>query len=68
MQLSLSLLVEKLIIELKRVKKQNPNINLQLEDDIKLIFFTEIEQGSNLVSPDFNVKLKFFADSIYRKF
>lgn len=68
MQLSLTLLVEKLIIELKRVKKENPNINLQLEDDIKLIFFTEIEQGSNLVSPDFNNKLKFFADSIYRKF
>jgi len=40
MELTLSLLVEKLIIEMKRLKKENPNLNLQLEDDVKLIFFT----------------------------
>lgn len=68
MELTLSLLVEKLIIELKRIRKDNPNVNLQLEDDVRLIFFTELEQGSNLVSGDFNAKLKSFADSVYRKF
>lgn len=68
MELTLSLLIEKLILELKRIRKDNPNISLQLEDDVKLIFFTEIEQGSNLVSGDFNAKLKSFADSVYRKF
>lgn len=69
MELTLSLLIEKLIVEIKRIKKDNPNINLQLEDDVKLIFFTEIEQGSNLVSGDFNAKLKSFGDlQLYRKF
>lgn len=68
MELTLSLLVEKLIIELKRLRKDNPNINLQLEDDVKLIFFTDLDQGSGLVNADFNGKLKSFADSVYRKF
>ena len=68
MELTLSLLVEKLIVELKRLRAANPNLNLQLEDDVKLIFFTELEGGSNLVSGDFNGKLKSFADSVYRKF
>lgn len=39
-----------------------------MEDDVKLIFFTELEQGSNLVSGDFNAKLKSFSDTVYRKF
>ena len=60
-------MVEKLIIELKRIKKDNPNVNLQLEDDVKLIFF-DLDQGSGLVSADFNGKLKSFSDSVYRKF
>ena len=68
MELTLSLLVEKLIIELKRLRKENPNLNLQLEDDVRLIFFTEFRQESNAVSDDFNGKLKSFADSVYRKF
>lgn len=66
--MTLSLLVEKLILELKRLRKDNPNLNLQLEEDVKLIFFAELDQGSNLVSGDFNNKLKSFSDSIYRKF
>lgn len=40
MELSLSLLVEKLILELKRIKQTNPQINFNLEDDVRLIFFT----------------------------
>ena len=40
MELTLSLLVEKLITELKRLKAQNPNMSLQLEDDVRLIFFS----------------------------
>jgi hypothetical protein len=40
MELTLSLLVEKLIVELKRLRKENPHLNLSLEDDVKLIFFT----------------------------
>lgn len=30
-ELSLSLLVEKLILEIKRIKKDNPNVNLNLD-------------------------------------
>lgn len=41
---------------------------MQLEEDVKLIFFTELEQGSNIVSGDFNAKLRSFSDSVYRKF
>lgn len=67
MELTLSLLVEKLILELKRIKKDNPNVNLQLEEDVKLIFFEELG-SSNIVGGDLNIKLKSFADSIYRKF
>lgn len=43
-------------------------MSIQLEDDVKLIFFTELEQGSNIVSGDFNAKLRSFSDSVYRKF
>ena len=56
-----------LILELKRIRKDNPSINMQLEDDVKLIFFEELG-ASNAVSGDFNAKLKSFSDSIYRKF
>ena len=68
MELTLSLLVEKLILELKRIHKDNPNVKFQLEDDVNLIFFSELDTNSNLVSGDFNAKLKSFSDSIYRKF
>ncbi len=40
MELTLSLLVEKLIMELKKIKQVNPALNFDLEDDIKLIFFS----------------------------
>ena len=68
MELTLSLLVEKLILELKRIKKDNPSVNFALEDDVKLIFFTELDQRSGLANDDMNLKLKSFADSVYRKF
>ena len=68
MELTLSLLVEKLILELKRVHKENPSVKLKLEDDVNLIFFNELDASSNIVEGDFNAKLKSFSDSIYRKF
>ena len=68
MELSLSLLVEKLIGELKRVKKQNPNINLELEDDVRLLFFTELDSQNANIQGDLSGKLKSFSDSVHRKF
>lgn len=44
--LSLSLLVEKLIGEIKRIKNANGNIDLQLDEDIQLIFFSELFGGN----------------------
>jgi hypothetical protein len=51
MELTLSLLVEKLIVELKRLKRQNPNLELSLEDDVRFIFFGEFDnRGTNIVN------------------
>jgi hypothetical protein len=41
MELSLSLLVEKLIGELKRIKKEK-NVTLDLDEDVRLIFFSDL--------------------------
>lgn len=61
-------MVEKLILELKKIKQTNPSLNLELEDDIKLIFFSELDSYPRGVGEDFNKKLKDFSDAIYRKF
>jgi hypothetical protein len=68
MELSLSLLVEKLILELKRIKKENPRVDFNLDEDVRLIFFSELEgTGSNLET-ELSHKLKSFSDSVNRKF
>ena len=61
-------MVEKLILELKKIKKANPSLNLDLEDDIKMIFFSELDTYPKGVDENFNRRLKEFSDSIYRKF
>ena len=55
-------------MELKKVKKTNPNVAFDLDEDVKLIFFSELETTSRSVGDDFNMKIKQFSDSIYRKF
>ena len=67
MELSLSLLVEKLILELKRVKKDNPSLNLQLEDDVRLLFFSDFDGPANM-NAELSGKLKTFSESVNRKF
>ena len=67
MELSLSLLVEKLIMEIKRIKKTHPNVNLDLEDDVRLIFFSELE-GDARLEGEMAAKLKSFSDGVNRKF
>lgn len=47
-ELSLSVLVEKLIGEIRRIKSTNKEITLGLDEDIQLIFFSEIFGGSKL--------------------
>ncbi len=62
-ELAMSLLVEKLILELKRVKKENPNIRLSLDDEIALIFFAEVYDKSNAgLTGDFQANLKKYTE------
>ena len=58
-ELALSLLVEKLVTELKRVKKDNPNVNLQLDNELGLIFFPEFfDKVKAPVAADFTNSLR----------
>jgi hypothetical protein len=51
-------LVEKLVVELKRVKKDNPNVSFNLDEDVSLIFFTEFYDKNLPVSGEFAKNLK----------
>ena len=68
-ELAMSMLIEKLVVEIKRIKKENPNLALNLEDDIGLIFFTELydRQTMNL-NPDFQANLTKYTEDAIRKF
>jgi len=62
-ELAISLLVEKLILEIKRIKKENPNVRLGLDDEIGLIFFTELYDRQNVnLSADFQANLKKYTE------
>ena len=64
-ELALSLLVEKLVIELKRVKKDNPNVRLNLDEDIQLIFLSEFGAGN---TGDLSGSLRQYTDGALKKF
>jgi hypothetical protein len=59
-ELSMSLLIEKLINEIKTIKKNNPSVNLSLEADVGLIFLPELYNTLNIPvgDADFNNSLK----------
>jgi hypothetical protein len=53
-ELALSSLVEKLVSEIKRIKESNPQVELQLDNDIGLIFYPEFYDKQNIpVGDDF---------------
>lgn len=65
----MSLLVEKLILEIKRIKKENPNVRLGLDDEVGLIFFTELYDKANVnLSADFQANLKRYTEDAIRRF
>jgi hypothetical protein len=41
-ELAHALLIEKLVVELQRITKDSSNVKLQLDKDVELIFFTEL--------------------------
>ena len=68
-ELAMSLLVEKLILEIKRIQKDNPSVKLRLDDDVALIFFAELyDKQSVSISADFEANLKRYTDEAIRKF
>ena len=56
------------VLELKRIKTENPNLKIQLEEDVSLIFFNELGGNGNLNNVEMSSKLKTFSDSVNRKF
>jgi hypothetical protein len=66
-ELALSLLVEKLVVELKRLRKENPSLRLNLEEDIQLLFLTELGGTANFTG-DFAANLRNYTDSALKKF
>lgn len=65
-EIALSLLVEKLVGEIRRIKESNSNINLQLDEDLQLIFFSEAFGGSKL-NADLTASLRSYKESQYNK-
>lgn len=65
-----SLLIEKLVMELRRLKKDNPNLRFNLDEDVQLIFFSELGGATlpNNLSEELAAQLRSYTDSMYRKF
>ncbi len=66
-EIALSLLVEKLIGEIKTIKQTNPSVKLNLDEDLQLIFFSEAFGGAKL-NEDLNAQLRSYKESQYNKF
>lgn len=67
-ELALSMLVEKLIMEIKRIKGQHRDVNLQLDEDVNLLFFSELHDKQNVkISADFQDNLKRYTQEAIHK-
>lgn len=68
-ELAMSLLIEKLILEIKRIQKENPSVRLGLDDDVALIFFAELYDRQSInISADFKANLERYTEDAIRKF
>lgn len=68
-ELAMSILIEKLILQIKEIKKSNPQVKLNLDDDVLLVFFTELYDQQNVaVSSGFTENLKQYTQSAISKF
>jgi hypothetical protein len=65
-EVALSLLVEKLIGEIRTIKETNPSVKLSLDEDLQLIFFSEAFGGSKL-GADLTSQLRSYKESQYNK-
>ena len=65
----MSVLIEKLILEIKKIKQANPSLQLSLDDDVLLVFFTELYDQQNLKnSASFTQSLKEYTQTAVSKF
>lgn len=60
-------MIEKLITELRRLRKENPNLRLALEEDVNLLFFPEFQGQVNL-NEDIQALLTSYTETVIRKF
>lgn len=65
-EIALSLLVEKLIGEIRTIRESNPNLKLNLDEDLQLIFFSEAFGGSKL-NENLTAQLRSYKESQYNK-
>lgn len=65
-ELALSVLVEKLITEIRNIKTNNPSVKLGLDEDLQLIFFSEAFGGAKL-NADLKSQLTSYKESQYNK-
>lgn len=65
-ELALSVLAEKLIGEIKSIKSKNPSLQLGLDEDLQLIFFSEAFGGGNL-NEDLKSQLRSYKESQHNK-
>lgn len=63
---ALAVLVEKLIGEIRSIKKNNPSVKLNLDEDLQLIFFSEAFNGGKL-NEDITSQLRSFREGQYSK-
>lgn len=66
-EIALSLLVEKLVGEIRTIKQNNSNIKLNLDEDLQLIFFSEAFGGNAKLNEDLNSQLRSYKESQYNK-
>lgn len=65
--LSMTILVEKLIGEIKRLRSQDTKLNLKLDEEIQLIFFSEFFGGNVDLREDINSQLKSYKETAHSK-
>lgn len=65
----MSILIEKLILQIKRIRQENPSVKLSLDDDVLLVFFSELYDQQTLnVSSTFNQSLKEYTQTAIARF
>lgn len=66
--LTSAVLIDKLLMELKKVKLNNPNVKMQLDHDIMHLFGDQLDPISQKYGNNYNQLLDEYSKAIYSKF